>query len=94
MTRSTDSRGLRWLGLSACTALLCTAVLVADVHNASAADSGRLRLVQVLQDGKDGVEGLFGPAFSALSPDGAHVYVTVTGETPWPCSRAMRRPGG
>ena len=43
---------------------------------ATAADSGRLRLVQVLADGKDGVEGLFGPAFSAVSPDGANVYVT------------------
>ena len=43
---------------------------------ATAADSGRLRLVQVLEDGKDGVEGLFGPAFSAVSPDGAHLYVT------------------
>jgi poly(3-hydroxybutyrate) depolymerase/6-phosphogluconolactonase (cycloisomerase 2 family) len=42
---------------------------------ATADDSGRLRLVQVLEDGKDGVEGLYGPALSALSPDGANVYV-------------------
>jgi poly(3-hydroxybutyrate) depolymerase/6-phosphogluconolactonase (cycloisomerase 2 family) len=37
--------------------------------------SGRLRLVQVLEDGKDGVEGLFGPWFPTVSPDGANVYV-------------------
>jgi poly(3-hydroxybutyrate) depolymerase/6-phosphogluconolactonase (cycloisomerase 2 family) len=44
---------------------------------ATAADSGRLRLVQVLEDGKDGVEGMFGPLASAVSPDGANVYVTA-----------------
>jgi poly(3-hydroxybutyrate) depolymerase/6-phosphogluconolactonase (cycloisomerase 2 family) len=38
--------------------------------------SGRLRLVQVLEDGKDGVEGLFGPFSPTVSPDGANVYVT------------------
>jgi poly(3-hydroxybutyrate) depolymerase/6-phosphogluconolactonase (cycloisomerase 2 family) len=42
---------------------------------ATADDSGRLRLVQVLEDGKDGVEGLFGPWFPTVSPDGANVYV-------------------
>ena len=42
---------------------------------ATADNSGRLRLVQVLEDGKEGVEGLYGPALSALSPDGANVYV-------------------
>jgi hypothetical protein len=46
---------------------------------ATADDSGRLRLVQVVADGKDGVKGLFGPAFSAVSPDGAHVYVSGEG---------------
>jgi poly(3-hydroxybutyrate) depolymerase/6-phosphogluconolactonase (cycloisomerase 2 family) len=45
---------------------------------ASADDSGRLRLVQVLEDGKEGVEGLFGPSAAAASPDGANVYVTGT----------------
>jgi 6-phosphogluconolactonase (cycloisomerase 2 family) len=44
---------------------------------ASADDSGRLRLVQVLEDGKDGVEGLYGAAVPAVSPDGANVYVTA-----------------
>jgi poly(3-hydroxybutyrate) depolymerase/6-phosphogluconolactonase (cycloisomerase 2 family) len=43
---------------------------------ATADDSGRLRLVQVLQDGKDGVEGLFGALMPTVSPDGANVYVT------------------
>ena len=43
---------------------------------ATVAGSGRLRLVQVLENGKDSVGGLYGPAFSAVSPDGAHVYVT------------------
>ncbi len=38
--------------------------------------SGRLRLVQVLEDGKDGVEGLFGAFSLTVSPDGANVYVT------------------
>ena len=42
---------------------------------AAAADSGRLRLVQVLEDGKDGVDGLFGAFFPTVSPDGANVYV-------------------
>ena len=40
---------------------------------APADDSGRLRLVQVLEDGKDGVDGLYGAAFSGVSPDGANV---------------------
>ena len=80
MTRSKDWRGVRWAVSSACTALLWAVVLVTSAHNASAAtDSGRLRLVQVLEDRKDGVEGLFGPAFSAVSPDGAHVYVSGEG---------------
>lgn len=43
---------------------------------AAADDSGRLRLVQVLEDGKDGVEGLYGAETPAVSPDGANVYVT------------------
>jgi poly(3-hydroxybutyrate) depolymerase/6-phosphogluconolactonase (cycloisomerase 2 family) len=37
--------------------------------------SGRLQLVQVLEDGKDGVAGLFGAFFPTVSPDGANVYV-------------------
>jgi len=41
----------------------------------SADDSGRLRLVQVIEDGKDGVEGLFGARSAAVSPDGKNVYV-------------------
>ncbi len=79
MTRSsTDSGRVRRVVLSGCTAFLCALVLVTSVYNAPAAagDSGRLRLVQVLEDGRDGVEGLFGPAFSAVSPDGVNVYVT------------------
>ena len=43
---------------------------------ATADDSGRLRLVQVLEDGKDGVEGLFGALSPTVSSDGANVYVT------------------
>jgi len=43
---------------------------------ATADNSGRLRLVQVLEDGTDGVEGLFGALLPAVSPDGANVYVT------------------
>ena len=42
---------------------------------ATAGDSGRVRLVQVLEDGKDGVDGLYGAALSAMSPDSANVYV-------------------
>ena len=49
--------------------------LLAMAAPASADDSGRLRLVQVLEDGKDGVDGLYGAALSAMSPDGANVYV-------------------
>ncbi|HUL98301.1 MAG TPA: beta-propeller fold lactonase family protein [Mycobacterium sp.] len=43
---------------------------------ARADDSGRLRLIQVLEDGKDGVEGLFGALSPTVSSDGANVYVT------------------
>lgn len=43
---------------------------------ATADTSGRLRLVQVLEDGEDGVAGLFGAASVAVSPDGANTYVT------------------
>jgi len=45
---------------------------------AIANDSGRLRLLQVLEDGNDGVEGLFGPSASAVSPDGANLYIAGT----------------
>jgi 6-phosphogluconolactonase (cycloisomerase 2 family) len=41
----------------------------------SADDSGRLRLIQALENAVDGVEGLFGARSAAVSPDGAHVYV-------------------
>ena len=54
-------------------ALSC--VLPARLAAAADDDSGRLRLIQVLEDGKDGVEGLFGPWFPTVSPDGANVYV-------------------
>ena len=36
MTRSADSRGVRWLALSACAALVCALSLVAGVHSAQA----------------------------------------------------------
>ncbi len=39
------------------------------------ADTGRLRVVQVLRDGQAGVEGLDGARSVAISPDGRHVYV-------------------
>jgi len=45
---------------------------------ATADDSGRLRLVQVLEDG---VDGLFGAWSLAVSPDGANVYVSNLGDT-------------
>jgi poly(3-hydroxybutyrate) depolymerase/6-phosphogluconolactonase (cycloisomerase 2 family) len=55
---------------------LAVALLGVPTAVASADDSGRLCLVQMLEDGKDGVEGLFGPLASTVSPDGANVYVT------------------
>ncbi|MGD8845581.1 MAG: beta-propeller fold lactonase family protein [Desulfobacteraceae bacterium] len=37
--------------------------------------TGQLTYVQVLKDGADGVDGLYGARAVAVSPDGAHVYV-------------------
>ena len=41
----------------------------------AADDAGRLRLVQVIEYGVDGVEGLFGARSAAVSPNGEQVYV-------------------
>jgi len=71
LVRANRTGGLLWslsMGLT-------IALLGALSAPAAADDSGRLRLVQVLEDGKEGVEGLFGPAPSTVSPDGANVYV-------------------
>ncbi len=51
-------------------------VCAAGVGTDTPDTSGRLRLVQVLKDGEDGVAGLFGAASVAVSPDGANIYVT------------------
>jgi len=40
--------------------------------------TGALTLLDVLAEGVDGVDGLFGALWVALSPDGAHVYVSGT----------------
>lgn len=72
----------RWLQtnrmaiLLGCLAMGLSVGLLGVLSAPAAADgTGRLRLIQVLEDGKDGVEGLYGPALSEVSPDGANVYV-------------------
>jgi DNA-binding beta-propeller fold protein YncE len=49
--------------------------LPAALGAATPETAGRLRLMQVIENGVDGVEGLFGARSAAVSPDGAHVYV-------------------
>ncbi|HUT14056.1 MAG TPA: beta-propeller fold lactonase family protein, partial [Thermoguttaceae bacterium] len=39
--------------------------------------TGALSLIGALQDGQDGVDGLFGPNCVVVSPDGDHVYVSA-----------------
>jgi poly(3-hydroxybutyrate) depolymerase/6-phosphogluconolactonase (cycloisomerase 2 family) len=77
-------RGQMFLGQSWRSAFLLLALSLALPHAATATGvvgtdapetAGRLRLVQVLEDRVDGVEGLFGARAAAVSPDGAHVYV-------------------
>jgi poly(3-hydroxybutyrate) depolymerase/6-phosphogluconolactonase (cycloisomerase 2 family) len=82
MTHSCDSRQargtIRRFGTAAFM-LLASVPIAAGSTAASAVDtSGRLRLVQVLEDGKDGVEGLYGSQTPVVSPDGVNVYVTGT----------------
>jgi len=60
-----------------CLAVGCSVGLLGVLSApATADDAGRLRLVQVLEAGKDGVEGLFEAYSPTVSPDGANVYVT------------------
>lgn len=42
--------------------------------------TAQLQLVQQLEDGVAGVDGLFGASFVTVSPDGAHVYASGTAE--------------
>jgi hypothetical protein len=58
----------------------CISPFPAALGAATPEAAGRLRLVQVIENGVDGVEGLFGARSAALSPDGAHVYVASAGD--------------
>jgi hypothetical protein len=69
--------GIVWLLLKPPSGAFAAGVVGAG----TAESSGRLRLVQVLENGKEGVEGLLGAWSVAVSPeDGANVYVSSLGD--------------
>jgi len=67
----------RHLRLGAASAILCAVCLAASARPAQAVTgpTAALSFVDIVRDGVDGVQGLYGARAVVVSPDGGHVYV-------------------